>query len=42
MLIGNLEKIVEHGQRADHIVKSMPEHSCGVSGERLEVDLGMG
>jgi PAS domain S-box-containing protein len=39
MLTGNLEKIVEHGQRADHIVKSMLEHSRGVSGERREVDL---
>src|SRR6516165_4331232 len=25
LLIGNLEKIVEHGQRADNIVKSMLE-----------------
>ena len=39
LLIGNLEKIAEHGQRADHIVKSMLEHSRGVSGERREVDL---
>jgi PAS domain S-box-containing protein len=39
MLTGNLEKIVEHGQRADNIVKSMLEHSRGVSGERREVDL---
>jgi two-component system NtrC family sensor kinase len=39
MLSGNLEKIVEHGQRADNIVKSMLEHSRGVSGERREVDL---
>jgi hypothetical protein len=36
---GNLEKIVEHGQRADNIVKSMLEHSRGVSGERRQVDL---
>jgi two-component system, NtrC family, sensor kinase len=39
MLSGNLDKIVEHGQRADNIVKSMLEHSRGVSGERREVDL---
>jgi signal transduction histidine kinase len=39
MLSGNLEKIVEHGRRADNIVKSMLEHSRGVSGERREVDL---
>ncbi len=39
MLTSNLEKISEHGQRADNIVKSMLEHSRGVSGERREVDL---
>ena len=39
MLSGNLEKIAEHGKRADNIVKSMLEHSRGVSGERREVDL---
>jgi PAS domain S-box-containing protein len=39
MLTGNLEKIGEHGRRADGIVKSMLEHSRGVSGERREVDL---
>jgi signal transduction histidine kinase len=39
MLTGNLEKIVEHGRRADNIVKSMLEHSRGVTGERREVDL---
>src|SRR5215813_6385579 len=39
MLTGNLEKITEHGRRADNIVKSMLEHSRGVSGERREVDL---
>jgi PAS domain S-box-containing protein len=39
MLTGNLDKIVEHGQRADNIVKSMLEHSRGASGERREVDL---
>jgi PAS domain S-box-containing protein len=39
MLSSNLEKIAEHGRRADNIVKSMLEHSRGVSGERREVDL---
>src|ERR1700736_4575262 len=39
MLRGNLDKIAEHGKRADNIVKSMLEHSRGVSGERREVDL---
>jgi PAS domain S-box-containing protein len=39
MLTGNLEKITEHGRRADGIVKSMLEHSRGESGERREVDL---
>jgi signal transduction histidine kinase len=39
MLTGNLEKIAEHGKRADNIVKSMLEHSRGVSGERRSVDL---
>jgi two-component system NtrC family sensor kinase len=39
MLSGNLEKIAEHGKRADNIVKSMLEHSRGVSGDRREVDL---
>ena len=39
MLSGNLEKIAEHGKRADGIVKSMLEHSRGVSGERRAVDL---
>src|SRR5205085_282037 len=34
MLTGNLEKIAEHGRRADNIVKSMLEHSRGSSGER--------
>ena len=36
MLTGNLEKIAEHGKRADGIVKSMLEHSRGGSGERRE------
>ena len=39
MLTGNLEKIVEHGRRADGIVKSMLEHSRGGTGERREVEL---
>src|SRR5438128_1897029 len=39
MLRGNLDNIAEHGKRADGIVKSMLEHSRGVSGERREVDL---
>jgi GAF domain-containing protein len=39
MLTGNLEKIAEHGRRADNIVKSMLEHSRGVSGERRAVDV---
>ena len=32
MLTGNLDKIAEHGKRADNIVKSMLEHSRGVIG----------
>jgi PAS domain S-box-containing protein len=39
MLTGNLEKIAEHGRRADGIVKSMLEHSRGSTGERRSVDL---
>ena len=39
MLTGNLEKVAEHGRRADGIVKSMLEHSRGSSGNRREVDL---
>jgi signal transduction histidine kinase len=38
-LTGNLEKITEHGRRADGIVKSMLEHSRGGIGERRSVDL---
>src|SRR5262249_34987664 len=38
-LSGNLEKINEHGNRADAIVRSMLEHSRGRSGERRSVDL---
>jgi signal transduction histidine kinase len=33
-LTSNLEKITEHGKRADGIVKAMLEHSRGASGER--------
>jgi two-component system, NtrC family, sensor kinase len=39
MMRGNLAKIAEHGKRADGIVKSMLEHSRGVSRERRAVDL---
>jgi GAF domain-containing protein/nitrogen-specific signal transduction histidine kinase len=39
MLTGNLEKIQEHGKRADGIVKSMLAHSRGGSGERREADI---
>jgi PAS domain S-box-containing protein len=38
-LSGNLEKINEHGNRADAIVRSMLEHSRGSSGERRSVDV---
>ena len=38
-LSGNLEKIAEHGKRADGIVTSMLLHSRGGSGERRQVDL---
>jgi signal transduction histidine kinase len=34
MLTANLEKIAEHGRRADGIVKGMLAHSRGASGER--------
>jgi signal transduction histidine kinase len=39
MLTGNLEKIVEHGRRADGIVRSMLQHSRGSSEERQPTDL---
>ena len=39
MLTSNLERIVEHGKRADNIVKSMLAHSRGGGGERQSVDL---
>jgi signal transduction histidine kinase/putative methionine-R-sulfoxide reductase with GAF domain len=38
-LTSNLEKITEHGKRADGIVKAMLEHSRGASGERREADI---
>ena len=41
MLTSNLEKITEHGKRADGIVKAMLEHSRGSSAERRMVDLNM-
>ena len=40
-LSGNLEKINEHGNRADGIVRSMLEHSRGSSGERRSIDLNV-
>jgi signal transduction histidine kinase len=39
MLSSNLAKIVEHGRRADGIVRSMLLHSRGGVGERQNVDL---
>ncbi len=39
MLRGNLEKIVEHGRRADSIVKNMLLHSREGSGEHRPVDI---
>ena len=41
LLKGNLEKVVQHGQRADGIVKAMLEHSRGSSAERRMVDLNV-
>jgi signal transduction histidine kinase len=38
-LTGNLVKIVEHGRRADGIVKSMLAHSRGTSGDRQSADI---
>jgi two-component system, NtrC family, sensor kinase len=38
-LTGNLAKIIEHGRRADGIVKSMLAHSRGTSGDRQHVDI---
>jgi len=39
MLTSNLEKIAEHGRRADGIVTSMLQHSRGGSGDWQSVDL---
>jgi signal transduction histidine kinase len=41
MLTSNLEKITEHGKRADGIVNAMLEHSRGSSAERRMVDLNV-
>jgi signal transduction histidine kinase len=41
MLTANLEKIAEHGKRADGIVKSMLAHSRGAGGERQRADLNV-
>jgi signal transduction histidine kinase len=40
-LTSNLEKITEHGKRADGIVKAMLEHSRGSSVERRMIDLNV-
>jgi two-component system NtrC family sensor kinase len=39
MLKGNLEKVVQHGKRADSIVKNMLLHSREGSGERRQVHI---
>ena len=39
MLVGNLQRIVEHGKRADNIVKSMLAHSRSGGGDYQSVDL---
>jgi len=39
LLTGNLEKIVEHGKRADGIVKSMLAHSRSGTGDRQPTDI---
>jgi two-component system, NtrC family, sensor kinase len=39
LLTGNLEKIVEHGRRADGIVRSMLQHSRGGSSDWQPTDL---
>ncbi|WFU38662.1 ATP-binding protein [Bradyrhizobium sp. CB82] len=39
MLRGNLEKVVQHGKRADSIVKNMLLHSREGSGERRPADI---
>ena len=39
MLTGNLQKIAEHGRRADGIVRGMLQHSRGSSGDWKATDL---
>ena len=39
LLTGNLQKITEHGRRADGIVKSMLSHSRGGAGRRQPSDI---
>ena len=39
MLKGNLDKVVQHGKRADLIVKNMLLHSRHGSGEHRRVDI---
>ncbi|PYS38167.1 MAG: hypothetical protein DMF71_17255, partial [Acidobacteria bacterium] len=39
LLKGNLEKVVQHGRRADSIVRNMLMHSRDGSGERRAVDI---
>jgi GAF domain-containing protein len=39
MLKANLEKVVQHGKRADSIVKNMLQHSRESSGERRAADI---
>ena len=39
LLKGNLEKVVQHGKRADSIVKNMLMHARDGSGERRAVDI---
>ena len=39
MLKSNLEKVVQHGKRADSIVKNMLQHSRESSGERRSADI---
>ncbi len=41
MLKGNLEKVVQHGKRADLIVKNMLLHSREGSGEQRRVDVNV-
>jgi two-component system NtrC family sensor kinase len=41
MLKSNLEKVVQHGKRADSIVKNMLLHSRQGSGERRSVDINV-